>query len=82
MPPRDGVRAADTDVSWAEVIFVMEPGHKKQLLRSFREAARLRQIHVLDIPDEYGFMDQELVMLLTAGVRAVLGEDAILGCAG
>jgi predicted protein tyrosine phosphatase len=72
----------EDDVLWAEVIFVMEPEHKKQLLRRFRESAGLRQIHVLDIPDEYGFLDPELVMLLTAGVRAVLGEDAILGCAG
>jgi predicted protein tyrosine phosphatase len=75
-------RLIEDDVAWAEVIFVMEPEHKKQLLRNFREAARLRQICVLDIPDEYGFMDQELVMLLTAGVRTVLGEDAIRGCAG
>lgn len=75
-------KLGEDDVSWAEVIFVMEPEHKKQLLRNFREAARQRQIHVLDIPDDYGFMDPELVMLITAGVRAVLGEDAIVGCTG
>ena len=54
----------------------MEPEHKKQLLRTFREEAKLRRIYVLDIPDEYHFMDPELVMHITAGVRNALGEDA------
>jgi predicted protein tyrosine phosphatase len=69
-------RLTADDVTWAEVIFVMEPEHKKQLLQAFRDEARLRGIHVLDIPDDYGFMDPELVLLITAGVRGVLGEDA------
>jgi predicted protein tyrosine phosphatase len=61
---------------WAEVIFVMEPEHKKQLLGAFRDQAKGRRIHVLDIPDDYGFMDPELVTLITAGVRAALGDEA------
>jgi predicted protein tyrosine phosphatase len=68
-------RLTSDDVTWAEVIFVMEPEHKKQLLRSFREEANLRRIHVLEIPDDYAFMEPELVALITAGVRAVLGEE-------
>jgi predicted protein tyrosine phosphatase len=71
-------RLTSDDVSWADVIFVMEPEHKKQLLRMFREEAKLRRIYVLDIPDEYDFMDPELIMLITAGVRGALGEEAAL----
>jgi len=71
-------RLTGDDVLWAEVIFVMEPEHKKQLLRAFREEARLRRIYVLDIPDEYDFMEPELVMLITAGVRDALGDEAAL----
>lgn len=67
-------RLTADDVSWAEVIFVMEFEHKKQLIRLFRQEARMRRIYVLDIPDEYSFMDPELVGLITAGVRGFLGE--------
>lgn len=62
------------DVSWADVIFVMETEHKRELVRLFREEAKGRRIFVLGIPDDYEFMDPELVELITAGVRAALGE--------
>jgi len=63
-----------SDVEWADVIFVMESDHKRQLVRAFRDAIEDRPVHVLDIPDEYRFMDPELVDLLRAGVSALLGE--------
>jgi len=62
------------DVIWADAIFVMEPEHKRQLLRRFREEAEGRLIVVLDIPDEYAFMDPDLVDLIIAGVRGALGD--------
>lgn len=62
------------DVTWADVIFVMEPEQKRELLRQFREEAKGRRIFVLDIPDDYAFMDPELVELITAGVHGALGE--------
>jgi predicted protein tyrosine phosphatase len=61
-------------VAWADDIFVMEPEHKRELLRQFREEAKGRRIFVLDIPDDYAFMDPELVALIIAGVRGALGE--------
>jgi predicted protein tyrosine phosphatase len=61
------------DVTWADVIFVMEPDHKRQLVDLYRLAVQHRPIHVLDIPDNYQFMDPELVDLIVVGVRAVLG---------
>jgi predicted protein tyrosine phosphatase len=45
------------------------------LFRAFREQANLRRVYVLDIPDDYAFMDPELIMLITAGVHAKLGEE-------
>ena len=62
------------DMRWADAIFVMEAEHKRELLRQFREEAMGREIVVLDIPDEYEFTDPELIDLITAGVRAVVGE--------
>ena len=61
-----------SDVAWADVIFVMESKHKQQLLKRFREDVADRPVHVLDIPDEFQFMDPELVELIESGVRAAL----------
>ena len=39
----------------------MEYTHKEQLRAKFPQQLRQRVVVVLDIPDEYGFMDPELV---------------------
>jgi predicted protein tyrosine phosphatase len=58
-------------VAWAEQIFVMEPEHRRELLRRFGAAVAERTT-CLDIPDRYLFMDPVLVGLLKAKVGAVL----------
>jgi predicted protein tyrosine phosphatase len=69
-------RLTAPDVAWADVIFVMETEHKRQVMQRFRAEVGDRPIHVLDIPDEYKLMDPELVELLTRGVSQVLdGTD-------
>ncbi|MEP6655211.1 MAG: hypothetical protein ABJA82_17740 [Myxococcales bacterium] len=55
---------------------MMESDHQRQLVGLFRAELGRRPIHVLDIPDEYGFMEPDLVELLEDGVHAVLGEEA------
>lgn len=60
------------DVAWAQVIVVMEEKHKSRLLADYRRLLDNKPIHVLDIPDEYRFMDPELVSLLRESVQAVL----------
>lgn len=52
------------DILWADVIFVMEEKHKSRVLSEFRQAASRKEMHVLDIPDDFKFMDPELVELL------------------
>jgi len=69
-------RLTGSDVSWADVIFVMESDHKRQVKELFRSELSGRPIHVLDIPDEYQLMDPELIELLKTGVRAILGSQA------
>jgi predicted protein tyrosine phosphatase len=61
------------DLSWAQVIFVMEEKHKSRLVAEYRRLLENKPIHVLDIPDEYRYMDAELVDLLKASVGAILG---------
>ena len=53
-------------LEWAEVVFVMEKGHKAKLTRRFGRHLRSARVVCLDIPDRYGFMDPALVELLRA----------------
>lgn len=51
-------------VEWADMIFVMERQHRARLQKRFRAALHGQRIICLDIPDDYAFMDPELIRLL------------------
>jgi len=53
-------------VSWADIIVVMERQHRAKVQRRFRMALRGQRIICLDIPDDYEFMQPELVELIGA----------------
>lgn len=55
-------------VVWADVIFVMEKAHRGKLQRRFRAALAGKRVICLDIPDDYAFMQPDLVRLLEARV--------------
>lgn len=63
------------DIHWADVIFVMEEKHKSRLVAEFSPLLAGKTIHVLDIPDEYKYMDPELVEQLEQSVGSLLGFD-------
>ena len=63
---------SDADIEWADVVMVMEPKHKKRLVASFGGLLSGKPVHVLDIPDEYRYMDPELIELLTQSVGPLL----------
>ena len=63
------------DIDWADVIFVMEDKHKSRLLAAFPRPMQYKTVHILDIPDEYGYMDTDLVDMLRESVSAQLGLD-------
>lgn len=66
-------RVSADDLHWADVIFVMEEKHKSRLLAEHRRTIERKPVHVLDIPDEYRYMDPELVELLRQSVAGILG---------
>lgn len=51
-------------VEWAELIFVMERGHKAKLSSEFKPYLLGKRVICLNIPDNYKFMDPALVKLL------------------
>ncbi len=66
-------RVSESDLRWAEVIVVMEEKHKSRLVAEYRRIVEDKPIHVLDIPDEYNYMDPELVEELRSSVGEILG---------
>ena len=67
-------RVSAADIDWADVILVMEKRHRELLLKDYSHQLRLKQLHVLDIPDQYEFMDPELVEELRATVEPILNR--------
>ncbi|MBL4774135.1 MAG: phosphotyrosine protein phosphatase [Alcanivoracaceae bacterium] len=61
-----------TDIRWADIIFVMESKHKNRLIAKFNRMLGHKRVHVLDIPDEYQFMDSELIVELKISVKPFL----------
>ena len=53
----------------------MEEKHKSRLLAEYGRVVENKPIHVLDIPDEYKYMDPELVEELRRSVGAILGFE-------
>jgi predicted protein tyrosine phosphatase len=59
-------------LEWADHIFVMERAHRSKLSAKFKAHLGNKRIICLEIPDEYGFMDPELIRLLKAKVPSHL----------
>jgi predicted protein tyrosine phosphatase len=55
-------------VEWAEIIFVMEKAQRSRLPKRFKRQLGGARVVCLDIPDDYEFMDPELIRLLEARV--------------
>lgn len=51
-------------IAWADLILVMETAHKTRLNRKFKCELAGKRVAVLSIPDDYEYMDEELVELL------------------
>jgi predicted protein tyrosine phosphatase len=60
---------ARDDIEWADLIFVMERHHRKNILEKFRTQTK---IITLGIPDNYEFMDPDLIEMLQAKVTPYL----------
>lgn len=59
-------------LEWAHTVFVMERAHRSKLSAKFGPHLRLARVVCLDIPDNYAYMDPELIKLLKARVPRYL----------
>ena len=61
------------DVVWADCIFVMEQAQKKKLRIHFKEHLKEQRVICLGIPDNYEYMEPDLIKLLKQKVPPYIG---------
>lgn len=66
--PGARIKVTAGHLGWAEVIFVMEKKHLRRLREKFADELAGKPVVCLHIPDDYQFMQPELVALLQAAV--------------
>jgi len=68
------IRITEKLVNWADLIFVMEKRHKERLEDKYGLLMGQKQVIVLDIQDEYKYMDTELIETLRTSVSTYLDK--------
>jgi protein-tyrosine phosphatase len=66
-------KISENDLNWASLVLVMENNHRAKIkeVYSFLD---LPPIEVLGIPDDYEFMDVELIEILEDKINAIFNE--------
>lgn len=61
-------------LGWADIVFVMEKKHLRRLQEKFPDGLADKRVVCLNIPDDYQFMQPELIALLQSAVPPYLEE--------
>jgi predicted protein tyrosine phosphatase len=59
-------------IGWADLILVMEKKHRSRIQEKFGDSLQNKPIFVLNIPDDYQFMDEELIEILRNRVGEII----------
>lgn len=71
------IKVTSGHLGWADTIFVMEKKHLRRLREKYASELVGKRVVCLNIPDDYQFMQPELVELLRAAVAPYLdGEES------
>jgi predicted protein tyrosine phosphatase len=87
------VRSAGTEIGatvslsndiilWADLIFVMEEKQKVIINSIYADASENKKIIILDIPDNYHYMEPELVELIKSRVAPYLNKRVCMNLVG
>lgn len=66
------VPLSQEQIQWADLVLVMETAHKERLNRKFKNVLARKRMAVLNIPDDYDYMDPSLIKLLKARCAAYI----------
>ncbi len=71
------IKVTEGHIGWADQIFVMEKKHVRRLREKFGAELQGKSLVCLDIPDDYGYMDEDLIEILKSRVseHLALPED-------
>ncbi len=70
--PSARIRVTAKQIQWADLIFVMEKKHRQRIHERFPMETEQKKIIVLDIDDNYQFMDAGLIEEIAANVNPYL----------
>ncbi len=74
--PGARIRVTAGDIGWADMIFVMEKRHTDRLRAKFPEEMAGKPVFNLRIPDDFPFMDPDLILLLKDRLAAYIDVPA------
>nr|WP_208414670.1 protein tyrosine phosphatase [Paenibacillus castaneae] len=57
-------------IGWADIIFAMEKKHVRRMQSKFSEELSGKKLICLHIPDEYQYMEEDLIDLLKSSVSS------------
>ena len=69
------VRVTEGLIGWADLIFVMEKKHLARLRERFPDLVAVKKIVCLHIPDDYEYMEEDLIDLLRSKVSEHVDLD-------
>ena len=71
LSPKSDRKISENDLNWADLVFVMETGQRAKIWRLYRHL-ELPKIEILNIADDFEFMNEELVEMLTDRINNIL----------
>ena len=69
--PKSERKVSEKDLKWADLVFVMERGQGARISGLYRDL-ELPPIEILDIEDDYEYLNEELIQLLTERINDTL----------
>ena len=73
LSPKSERKISENDLNWSDLVLVMETDHRQKIEKLYR-TLDLPIIKVLHIPDDYEYMDEELIYLLSDGINLYFKE--------
>lgn len=69
------VKVSEKLLLWADIIFVMEKRHRDQVRERYANVIEDKSLIILNIADEYQYMDEELVEIIKSSVAPYICFD-------
>ena len=72
--PKADVQIDAELIEWADTIYVMETSHRHRISKRFNKHLAGKRIVVLNVPDDYEFMQPELIAVLERKLGPLLAR--------